>query len=57
MTPRNVMRLHFLAAPDESTVKPGREFPVDESPGGLVWKTQQPLMVDDIGHRAPFPEP
>jgi formate hydrogenlyase transcriptional activator len=44
----NVMRLHILAAPDESTIKAGAIFPVDESPGGWVWKTQQPLVVDDI---------
>jgi formate hydrogenlyase transcriptional activator len=34
--------------PDDSTAKPGMEFPVDESPGGLVWKTQEPLVVNDI---------
>ena len=44
----DVMRLHILAAPDESTIKAGAMFPVDESPGGFVWKTQQALMVDDI---------
>lgn len=45
---RDVMRLHILAAPEESTVKPGMESPVDDSPGGYVWKTQQPLMVEDV---------
>ena len=44
----NVMRLHVLAAPDESTIKPGLESPVDDSPGGFVWLTQQPLVVQDI---------
>jgi formate hydrogenlyase transcriptional activator len=44
----NVMRLHILAAPDESTIKAGAKFPVDESPGGWVWQTQQPLVVNDI---------
>ena len=24
------------------------EFPIEESPGGLVWRTQQPLVVNDI---------
>ena len=49
----NVMRLHILAAPDESTIKAGVTFPVDDSPGGFVWKTQQALMVDDtsLDHR------
>ncbi len=45
---RDVMRLHVLAAPESSTISPGLELPVDESPGGIVWKTQQPLTVNDI---------
>jgi formate hydrogenlyase transcriptional activator len=45
---RDVMRLHFLVAPEPSTIRPGLELPVDESPGGVVWKTQQPLVVEDL---------
>ena len=45
---RNVMRLHLLAVPDDTDFKPGMEFPIDESPGGFVWKTQEPLIVNDI---------
>ena len=44
----NDMRLHILAAPDESTIKAGARFPVDHSPGGWVWKTQEPLVVNDV---------
>jgi formate hydrogenlyase transcriptional activator len=44
----DVMRLHLLAVPEPSTISPGLELPVDESPGGLVWKTQQPLMVENV---------
>src|SRR5687768_2400693 len=51
---RNVMRLHLLAAPVESTIKPGDEFPVDDSPGGFVWKTQAPVIVNDITLEARF---
>src|SRR5688500_5475053 len=50
----NVMRLHLLAAPVESTIKPGDEFPVDDSPGGFVWKTQAPVIVNDITLEARF---
>ena len=46
--PRNVMRLHLLAVPDDSTFQAGMEFPIEESPGGLVWRTQQPLVVNHI---------
>jgi formate hydrogenlyase transcriptional activator len=53
---REVMRLHILAAPEASTISPGMETPVDESPGGLVWKTQQPLTVDDIIGEVRFPK-
>ena len=52
---RNVMRLRLLAAPVDSTIQPGAEFPVDESPGGFVWKTQQPLIVNDITLEHRFP--
>ena len=44
---REVMRLWLLVASAPSTISPGLETPVDQSPGGLVWKTQQPLIVND----------
>lgn len=52
----NVIRLHLLIAPESSTIKPGLELPVDESPAGLVWKSQQPLMVEDVALETRFPE-
>ncbi len=45
---RDVMRLWLLVTSQPSTISPGLETPVDESPGGLVWKTQQPLIVNDV---------
>ena len=53
---RNVMRLHLLVTPEPSTIQPGLELPVDESPGGLVWKTQQPLVVEDVALESRFPK-
>ena len=53
---RNVMRLHLLVVPEPSTIRPGLELPVDESPGGLVWKTQQPLVVEDVALESRFPK-
>ena len=55
---REVMRLHGLVAPESSTIKPGLELPVDQSPAGLVWKSQQPLMVevDDVAVESRFPQ-
>lgn len=52
---RNVMRLCFLVTSEPSTFNLGQEIPLEESPGGLVWKTQQPLTVDDITQERRFP--
>jgi formate hydrogenlyase transcriptional activator len=52
---RDVMRLNTLVVPESSTIRPGMEFPVDESPAGLVWKTQQPVMVEDVARESRFP--
>src|SRR5262245_24811210 len=54
-TPRDVMRLHLLVTPEPSTINPGLELPVDGSPGGLVWRTQQPLLVEDVALESRFP--
>jgi formate hydrogenlyase transcriptional activator len=53
---REVMRLHFLAAPESSTIRPGMELPVDETSAGLVWKTQQPFVVEDVAAETRFPK-
>jgi formate hydrogenlyase transcriptional activator len=52
---RNVMRLCFLVTAEPATINPGLETPVDESPGGLVWATQEPLIVNDIAQERRFP--
>jgi formate hydrogenlyase transcriptional activator len=52
---RRVMRVHVLVAPEPSTIHPGMERPVDESPAGLVWKTQQPLLVPNVARETRFP--
>jgi len=53
---RNVMRLWLLMASRPSTIQPGLELPIDESPGGLVWKTQQPMTVEDVTKENRFPK-
>ena len=52
---RDVMRLWLLVTSEQSTIEPGLETPVDESPAGLVWKTQEPLTVDDVERESRFP--
>src|SRR5215475_2160681 len=51
----HVMRLQLLVTPEPSTISPGLELRVDGSPGGLVWQTQQPLMVEDVAQEDRFP--
>ncbi len=52
---RNTMRLHILEGSLASSVKPGGETPPEDSPGGLVWQTQEPLIVNDTGTETRFP--
>jgi formate hydrogenlyase transcriptional activator len=52
---REVMRVHTLVAPEPTTIRPGLELPVDESPGGFVWKTQEALVVADVSSETRFP--
>jgi formate hydrogenlyase transcriptional activator len=55
---REVMRLHTLVAPETSTIRPGLELPIDQSPAGLVWKSQQSWMVEveDAAAESRFPK-
>ena len=53
---RDVMRLWLLVTATPSTISPGLELSVDESPGGLVWKTQRPLTVNDVEQEQRFPK-
>ena len=52
---RNVMRLHLLNAPETAMITPGMELPVEGSPGGLVWATQEPVVVEDVALDDRFP--
>jgi formate hydrogenlyase transcriptional activator len=52
---RSLMRLRLLIAPVESTIRQGEDFPVDGSPGGFVFQTQQPLIVNDVTLETRFP--
>src|SRR5690349_769481 len=51
---RNVMRLHLLVDPDPGTIRVGLEIPVDDSPGGYVWRTQETLAVQDLSREDRF---
>src|SRR6266478_4003119 len=49
---RNAMRLHVLEGKD--LARPPIEVPVMDSPGGLAWQTQQPLVVPDVNAETRF---
>jgi formate hydrogenlyase transcriptional activator len=51
---RNVMRLHVLETAGKHQVSPNTEWPVDQSPGGWVWRTQQPLLIRDVKREEQF---
>src|SRR5262245_15600641 len=53
---QEIMRLHLLVTPEPVTIKPGLELPIDGSPGGLVWKTQEPVVVLNVAAETRFPE-
>src|SRR5438552_17916956 len=52
---RDVMRLHTIVSL-EPTFTTDLELPVPESPAGLVWQTQRPLVVPRIVRETRFAE-
>src|SRR5438552_13811121 len=52
---RDLMRLHTIVSL-EPTFTTDIELPVPESPAGLVWQTQRPLVVPRIDGETRFPE-
>ena len=52
---RNLMRLHILETSQPVKLQAGSEFPLEDSPAGLVWETQRPIAVMDIEQETRFP--
>src|SRR5579875_555871 len=52
---RSLMRLHILATEESATIGPESTLPVEDSPGGMVWRTQQPVVLSDAELEARFP--
>src|SRR5436190_1483026 len=51
---RDRMRLHTLVS-SEPTFMTDMDLPLEESPAGLVWQTQEPLVVASIDAEKRFP--
>jgi formate hydrogenlyase transcriptional activator len=50
------MRLHSIQANVPADLVGGHEGPVEESPAGLVWRMQQPLLVSDLAEERRWPK-
>ena len=53
---KNMMRLHTVQANVPADLVGGHEESIDETPAGLVWQTQQPLLVPDIAEETRWPK-
>ncbi|MDH5738895.1 MAG: sigma 54-interacting transcriptional regulator [Nitrospira sp.] len=52
---KNTMRLHTIQANVPADLVGGHEAPLAESPAGLVWQTQRPLLVSDLADEVRWP--
>jgi len=52
----NLMRLHILETGQPHQIHPGMELPVNATPSGLVFETQQPYISSDILQETRFPD-
>lgn len=53
---RNVMRLHILETRIPADKHAGDELPIDGTPSGCVWQTQQSFVVSDVETETRYPE-
>ena len=53
---KNMMRLHTVQANVPADLVGGHEESIDETPAGLVWQTQQPLLVPDVAEETRWPK-
>lgn len=53
---RQVMRLHTVQANVPVDIIGGHEDPLDASPAGLVWETQQPLLIRNLAAERRWPK-
>src|SRR4029077_7438138 len=53
---RDTMRLHSIQANVPADLVGGHEGPVEESPAGLVWGTQHPVLVPNVAEEPRGPK-
>ena len=52
---RSSMRLHTIQANVPADLVGGHEEPIDDTPAGWAWQTQQPLLIPDLATEARWP--
>ncbi len=52
----NTVRLHTIQANVPADLVGGHEGPVKDSPAGIVWQTQQPILVPDLAEERRWPK-
>ena len=50
----NTMRLHVLETSEPTPHLPAIVLPVEDDPAGLVWQTQQPLIISSVAEERPL---
>jgi formate hydrogenlyase transcriptional activator len=50
-----VMRLHILESDRPLSVSSGPALPPDQSPGGWVWQSQEPIIIPEYDRETRFP--
>jgi formate hydrogenlyase transcriptional activator len=55
---KNMLRLHIFETniPLQDQPRAGEGGPVENSPAGVVWQTQQPMLITAVGKETRFPE-
>src|SRR5437667_12568834 len=51
----DTVRLHVLEPSELAMFSSGMSFPIGESPAGLVWQTQQPLIISNAAEETRWP--
>src|SRR3984893_9254274 len=51
----NAMRLHVLETTEPIPAQGPRPLSVEDDPGGIVWQTQQPLIVSNVAEESRWP--
>ncbi len=51
----DTVRLHVLEPSELAMLSSGMSFPIGKSPAGLVWQTQQPLIISNAAEETRWP--